>query len=51
VGCQNSKALSGKLQKSYSRIFPSQNVPAEKISQSIMKSIAEDKTLASTCHS
>lgn len=51
VGCQNSKVLSGKLQKDYSRIFPSQNVPAEEVSQSIMRSIAQDKTLASTCHS
>ncbi|QQR79299.1 MAG: DUF3015 family protein [Deltaproteobacteria bacterium] len=51
VGCKDSKALSGKLQKDYGRIFPSQNVPAEEVSQSIMKSIASDKALASTCHS
>ena len=51
MGCQDSKVLGKALKKDYGRIFPSQNAPAEEISQSIMKSVAEDKTLASTCHS
>ena len=51
LGCKNPAALGGKLQKDYSRIFPSQTVGAEQVSSSILKSVAENKDLAANCHS
>jgi hypothetical protein len=49
AGCKDGGAFAMTLQKNYSRIFPTQNVEATDVSQSIITTIHSDAGLAATC--
>ena len=50
LGCSDSAVLGTTLQKNYTRVFPSQNVDALSVSQSIQTTVRTNQALATTCH-
>ncbi len=49
IGCQDSSKLGGVLQKNYTEIFPNASVDSKTVSQSILKTVRQDHSLATTC--
>ena len=50
LGCSDSSKLGQVLQKNYTEIFPSQNVDAQGVSQSILETIHADPFFVNSCH-
>ena len=49
LGCQKEATLGAALQNNYTKIFSGENVDSGTISESILTTVQESKTLASTC--
>lgn len=49
LGCQNQQTLGSVLQKNYTRIFVGENASSSAISESIITTVHENGTLATTC--
>jgi hypothetical protein len=45
-GCADSKAVGATLQKSFSAIFPSENVSTDAVTEAVIKTLKDEKTLA-----
>jgi hypothetical protein len=46
AGCKDAKAVGATLQKRFTELFPSENVPAEKVSESVIGALRADSSLA-----
>jgi Protein of unknown function (DUF3015) len=45
-GCTDSKSVGATLQKNFSAIFPSENVSSDAVSEAVIKTLKDEKTLA-----